>query len=135
MTATAVSTSATTNDSFLRLAMRADAVISGLTGIGLVLLAPRVAEMSGTTPAVEYATGAFFIVFGLAVLAMAARPNVRTWGLLLAVGNVLFTVATVVVVMADVWPLTTTGVALFLGTGVYTLVMADLQYLGIRRLR
>lgn len=135
MTATAVSTSATTNDSFLRLAMRADAVISGLTGVGLVLFAPRVAEMSGTTPAVEYATGAFFIVFGLAVLAMAARPNVRTWGLLLAVGNVLFTVATVVVVLADVWPLTTTGVALFLGTGVYTLVMADLQYLGLRRLR
>ena len=135
MTATAVSTSATTNDSFLRLAMRADAVISGLTGVGLVLLAPRVAEMSGTTPAVEYATGAFFIVFGLAVLAMAARPNVRTWGLLLAVGNVLFTVATVAVVLADVWPLTTTGVALFLGTGVYTLVMADLQYLGVRRLR
>lgn len=135
MTATAVSTTATTNDSFLRLAMRADAVISGLTGVGLVLLAPRVAEMSGTTSAVEYATGAFFIVFSLAVLAMAARPNVRTWGLLLAVGNVLFTVATVVVVMADVWPLTTTGVALFLGTGVYTLVMADLQYLGVRRLR
>lgn len=135
MTATAVSTTATTNDSFLRLAMRADAVISGLTGVGLVLLAPRVAEMSGTTSAVEYATGAFFIVFSLAVLAMAARPNVRTWGLLLAVGNVLFTVATVAVVLADVWPLTTTGVALFLGTGVYTLVMADLQYLGVRRLR
>ena len=40
----------------------------------------------------------------------------------------------VVVVLADVWPLTTTGVVLVLGTGVYTLVMAELQYQGVRRI-
>ncbi len=33
-----------------------------------------------------------------------------------------------------VWPLTTTGVVLVLGTGVYTLVMAELQYQGVRRI-
>ena len=50
------------------------------------------------------------------------------------VGNALFSVATVVVVVAGVWPLTTTGVVLVLGTGVYTLVMAELQYQGVRRI-
>ena len=53
----------------------------------------------------------------------------------MVIGNLVFTVAAVVVVLAGVWPLTTTGVVLTLGSGVYTLVMADLQYLGLRRLK
>ncbi|CAN3130392.1 hypothetical protein ACNUDN_20900 [Mycobacterium sp. smrl_JER01] len=121
-------------DSLLRFAMRADAVISGVTGIALLALAPQVAEWSGTTPTVEYATGAFFVLFGIGVLVLAARPAIRTSGLVLAVGNALFSVLTVVVVVAGVWPLTTTGVVLVLGTGVYTLVMAELQYQGVRRI-
>ena len=131
---TATTRTPQSTDSLLRFAMRADAVISGLTGVALLLLAPRVAEWSGTTPAVEYATGAFFVVFGITVLALAARPAVRTSGVVLAVRNALFSVLTVVVVLADVWPLTTTGVVLVLGTGVYTLVMAELQYQGVRRI-
>ncbi|MBX7450210.1 hypothetical protein GR927_19660 [Mycolicibacterium sp. 3033] len=131
---TATTRTPQSTDSLLRFAMRADAVISGLTGVALLLLAPRVAAWSGTTPTVEYATGAFFVVFGIAVLALAARPAVRTSGVVLAVGNALFSVLTVVVVLADVWPLTTTGVVLVLGTGVYTLVMAELQYQGVRRI-
>jgi hypothetical protein len=39
------------------------------------------------------------------------------------------------VVLAGVWPLTTAGVVLTLASGVYTLVMADLQYIGLRRMR
>lgn len=114
--------------------MRADAVISGLTDIALVIFAHQVAEVSGTTPGVEYTTGGAFVVFGLAVLALAARPSIRLSGLVLAIGNALFSVATVIAVLADVWPLTATGVALVLGTGVYTLVMAELQYQGVRRI-
>jgi len=125
---------AQTKDSLLRLAMRADAVISGLTGIATVIFAQRASELSGTTPGFEYTIGRSFVVFGVTVLALAARPSIRTSGLVLAIGNLLFSVATVVVVIAGVWPLTTTGVVLFLGTGVYTLVMAELQYQGVRRI-
>lgn len=124
----------TSTDSLLRFAMRADAVLSGLTGLAMLLFAPKVADLSGTTAAFEYATGAFFVVFSIAVLVLASRPAIRTPGLVLAVGNLLFSVATVVLVLADVFPLTTTGVALVLGTGVYTLVMAELQYQGVRRI-
>lgn len=134
MTAVLTSRLNTSTDSLLRFAMRADAVLSGLTGIGLLIFAPRVAEMSGTTAAVDYVTGASFVVFSAAVLVLASRPAIRTPGLVLAVGNLLFSVATVVVVLAKVWPLTTTGVVLVLGTGVYTLVMAELQYQGVRRI-
>ncbi len=134
MSAITAGATSTRSDSFLRLAMRADALISGVAGVGLLLLAPRVAELSGTTPATEYATGAFFVGFSVVVLALAARDAVRTSGLILAIGNFLFTVLTVGVVLAGVWPLTTTGVVLVLGTGVYTLVMAELQWVGVRRI-
>lgn len=121
-------------DSLLRFAMRADAVLSGLTGVATLIFARQLAEISGTSAGVEYTIGAFFVVFGLTVLVLAARPSIRLSGLVLAIGNLLFTVATVAVVVAGVWPLTATGVALVLGTGVYTLVMAELQYQGVRRI-
>jgi hypothetical protein len=121
-------------DGLLRFAMRADALLSGATGLVLLVLGRQVAELSGTTATVEYTTGASFVVFSIVVLTLAARPRVRTAGMVLAAGNAVFTVATVAVVVADVWPLTDVGVALVLGTGVYTLAMAALQYAGVRRI-
>jgi hypothetical protein len=61
--------------------------------------------------------------------------HVRIPGIAATVGNLVYTALAVLVVLAGIWPLTTTGVALTLGSGVYTLVMADLQYIGLRRMR
>lgn len=124
-----------TRDGLLRLAMRVDAVLSGLAGIATLIFAREVAELSGTSAAVEYTIGGFFVAFSLVVLALAMRPSIRVSGLVLAIGNLAFSVATVVVVLAELWPLTTAGVAMVLGTGVYTLIMAELQYQGVRRIR
>ncbi len=134
MTATISARLNESTDSLLRFAMRADALLSGLAGIGTLVFAHQIAALSGTGPGVEYTLGASFIVFSIAVLVLAARPSIRMPGLALAIGNVAFSVATVIVVLAGVWPLTTAGVALVLGTGGYTLVMAELQYQGVRRI-
>jgi hypothetical protein len=123
------------NDSFLRLALRADAIASGLIGVAGIPLAGWLAEMSGTTKAFEYTMGALFIAFAVGVFALAARPSVKQTGIVIAVGNVLYTVASVVYVLADVFPLTTFGVVATLAVGVYTLVMAELQYQGVRRIK
>ena len=64
---------------------------------------------------------------------MSAVSSVKTPGLVIAVGNALYTVASVVFVLAGVFPLTTFGVVATLACGVYTLVMAELQYQGWRR--
>jgi hypothetical protein len=122
-------------DSLLRFAMRTDAILSGIAGIAAIPLAGWLAETSGTTKAFEYSIGAFFIVFAAAVFYLAAKPSVRRAGLMVAIGNALFTVACVIFVLADVFPLTTTGVALILGTGVYTAAIAELQYQGWRRIK
>ena len=123
------------SDSLLRFALRADATASGLMGIAGIPLAGWLAEVSGTPVAFEYSVSAFFIAFAVGVFALAARPSVKRTGIVIAAGNVLYTVATVVFVLADVFPLTTVGVVLTLATGVYTLVMAELQYQGVRRIK
>lgn len=124
-----------TRDRFLRLAMRADALITGLTGLAGLPLAGWLAGLSGTTPATEYALSAFFVGYGVVVYGLAALPAVRGAGIAVVAANVLYTVAAVAVVAVRAWPLTTVGVVLTLASGVYTLVFAELQYQGLRRLR
>jgi hypothetical protein len=122
-------------DSFLRFAMRLDAILTGLAGIAGIPLAGWLAEISGTPISFEYSMSAFFIAYGLLVLGLAALPSVKLPGIAVIAGNLLFTAASVVLVLADVYPLTTLGVVLTLGTGVFTLVMAELQYQGVRRIK
>lgn len=133
MTATTTRRLTESKDSFLRFTMRLDAVLSGLTGIAGLALAGWLAEISGTSVTFEYAVSAFFVVFSLGVLAVAALPSVTTTGLMLAIGNAVFTVAAVVFVVSDMFDLTAAGVVISLATGAYTLVMAELQYQGWRR--
>jgi hypothetical protein len=135
MTATTTPRLKSSNDSFLRFALRLDATCSGLMGLAGIPLAGWIAEISGTPIAFEYSVSAFFIAFAIGVFVLAARPSVRQAGIVIAVGNVLYAVAALVMVLAGVFPLTTTGVVLTLATGVYTLVMAELQYQGVRRIK
>jgi hypothetical protein len=125
----------TAKDSFLRFALRLDAAVSALMGIAGLAMAPRIAELSGTTPAFEYAMGAFFVAYGAIVFPLSIRPSVRKLAVWVIGGNVLYTVLAVALVLVGVFPLTTTGVVATLASGVYTLVMADLQDLGLRRMR
>jgi hypothetical protein len=135
MTAITVPHTTAAKDTFLRFAIRLDAVISGLMGVAGAALAPRIAELSGTSPAIEYSMAAFFIAYGVGVYGLSMRKHVRRLGVAVVVGNLVYTALAVLVVLAGVWPLTTVGVVATLGSGVYTLVMADLQYLGLRRMR
>ncbi len=122
-------------DSLLRFAMRADGILTGLAGIAGVPLAGWLADLSGTTTAFEYAMSAFFIVYGAAVLGLAALPSVRGAGMAVIIANVVYTLGAVALVLVDVFPLTTIGVVLTLATGAYTLVFAELQYQGWRRIK
>lgn len=131
MTATTVSR---TTDSLLRNAIRVDAVVSGLTGLAGLAFARRIAEISGTTTAFEYIVAASFVVIGAVFLGLSMRPSVRSAGRVLAVGNLLFAVGALVFVLIEVFPLTTTGVALTIGTAAYTAVIGVVQYVGVRRI-
>ncbi|BCI54722.1 hypothetical protein NIIDNTM18_40000 [Mycolicibacterium litorale] len=123
-----------TRDRLLRLAMRADAVLTGLAGLAALPLAATLAEWSGTSTTIEYSLAAFFIGYGVVVFGLSLLPSVREAGLVVIAANLAYTVAAVLIVVTDVWSMTGTGIALTLATGVYTAVFAELQYVGWRRL-
>ncbi|MDY6995919.1 MAG: hypothetical protein SW019_04945 [Actinomycetota bacterium] len=135
MTATFSARLGESTDSLLRFAMRADAVLTGLAGVLVLPLAGWLASVSGTTTTIEYALAAFFVGYGVVVFGLSTLPRIATAGLAVMAANLLYSVAAVLVVVTDVWTLTTTGIVLVLATGLYTLVFADLQYVGWRRLR
>jgi hypothetical protein len=135
MTAISSARATESTDSYLRLALRADAILSGVCGVAIAAAAAPLSGYTGIPKSVDYAIGVGFILYGLVVFGLAARPRVRGAGIGVAIANAVGTVAAVAVVLADVLPLSTAGVVLTLATGVYTAVMADLQYLGVRRIR
>jgi len=119
-------------DSLLRFAMRADATFTGLMGLVAAFFADPLSSVTGLSSGQEYSMGALFVLYGLAVFSLAALPNPRRVGIGVVVANIVYTLAAVVAAQAV--PMTTTGVAATLASGVYTAVFAGLQYLGVRRI-
>jgi hypothetical protein len=119
-------------DSLLRFAMRADATLTGLCGLAVAFVADPLSSLTGLSSIQEYALGAFFVLYGLVVFSLAALPNLRRAGIGVAAANIVFTLATIVA--AEAVPMTGTGVAATLASGVCTAAFAGLQYLGVRRL-
>ncbi|MBU8813550.1 hypothetical protein [Mycolicibacterium goodii] len=129
---TTTARSAKTSDSLLRLAMRVDAVLVGITGIVLLAAAGWFAELTGLPVAVEYGVGIFSVAYGIAVLVLAAIERVRPAGIGTVIANALCTVLAVVAVVT--MSLTAAGVVLVIGMGLYTAVMAEWQFVGVRRI-
>jgi hypothetical protein len=122
-------------DSLLRFALRLDASVSGVLGVATLALAGWLTESCGIPAALDYVLGALFIAFSIGVFVIAAQRSVRQAGITIALGNLAYTVGSVVFVLADVLPLTTIGVVLVLAVGVYTAAVGVLQYAGWRRAR
>jgi hypothetical protein len=119
-------------DSLLRFAMRADAAATGLCGLAIAVVADPLSSMTGLTSGTEYGLGAFFVLYGLVVLSLAATSNLRSAGIGVVAANLAFTLGAIVA--AEALPLTATGVAASLASAIYTATFAGLQYLGVRRL-
>ena len=121
------------SDRLLRLALRADALISGTSGVIMAAAAGAVASESGIPRSTVYVLAAVLVVYGVGVYGLSTMAAVRRPGIVVAIANVVFTVAAVLAIVDDAWPLTTIGVAIMIVSAVYTLAMAELQYAGVRR--
>lgn len=119
-------------DSLLRFAMRADATLTGLCGLAVAFFADPLGSLTGLSSDLEYALGAFFVVYGLVVYSLTGLPDLRSVGIGVVVGNVVLTLGALVAIEAV--PMTAAGVGVTLATGVFTAVFGWLQYLGVRRL-
>ncbi|WP_019971961.1 hypothetical protein [Mycobacterium sp. 141] len=132
MTAITTARTASAYDILLRLAMRVDAIIVGVTGIVLLATAGWFSELTGLPKSIEYGIGVFSVGYGIVVFALAALERVRPVGIGTAVANALCTVIAVAAVLT--MPLTMAGAVIVIATGIYTAVMAEWQFIGVRRI-
>jgi hypothetical protein len=135
MTAIVTPPLSSSTDALLRFALRVDATITGFAGLALAALADQLSSVTGLSAATEYLLGAALVAYGLVVYSLASLTDLRRVGIGVSIANVVCTLATLVIVLADTAPLTEAGVAATLATGAYTGFFAYLQYLGVRRLR
>jgi len=124
----------TSNDSFLRQAIRADATGTGLLGLVAAGFAQSLSGLTGLTPTHIYIAAAAFVFYGVVGNLLAGRARIRGIGIGLSVFNVVGTVAAVLFAVSAVLPLTGIGKAIVLGCGVYTLFFGVLQWIGVRHL-
>jgi hypothetical protein len=132
---TALTRIATTADDgrLLRIALRVDAVTSG--GLGLVALAgaPLVSGLTGAPEPALRGVGGFLVLFGIALLALAARrtmPVPLVWTVV--AGNLAWVAASAAVGLLA--PLTVVGTVVVLVQALGVAVFADLEWLGLRRM-
>lgn len=132
ITATGSTATRKVTDSLLRLAMRVDAVFVGIVGIVLLAAAGYFSDLTGLPKSVEYGVGIFSVVYGIAVFALAGIERVRPAGIGTVIANAACTVIALIAVFT--MALTTAGVVVVIATGIYTLAMAEWQYVGVKRI-
>lgn len=121
---------------FLPRVMAADAVSCAATGgVQLAATAP-LAALTGLPAGLLGATGAFLLVYALAAAWMAwRRPTPRTLVGAVAAGNLAWAVGCGALLSTDALPLTGWGTAWLLAQAAVVVVLAELQWTGLRRSR
>ncbi|MBA0049054.1 hypothetical protein [Mycobacterium sp. NPDC050853] len=124
-------------DSLLRFGIGFDGIATGSVAVVLLIAAKWLVEPLGPSLGFQVAHAAALIGYGAVAYALsrADTSKLGTIGIVYIVGNLLATVLYVAVGVMKWVPLTTVGVTLAIVFGVYTAVMADIQFLGLRRLR
>lgn len=110
-----------------------DAALSGASGLLLAAAAPWLDSVLGAPVAFLVPVGTFLVVYagGLLLLARMGAPPPGV--LAVIVGNALWVVASVVVVIADWLTLTAAGTTLALIQAGAVALLAELQFLALRR--
>ena len=135
MTAIATQPIRTSDDALLRFLVRVDATLTSSVGLLLAASADYMSGITGFTVVQEWIIGSAFVGYGLLLFVLASVEDLRVIGTAVVAGNVIFTITAVVAVLAGAFALTGFGVAVTLATAAVTLILADLQYLGVRRIR
>lgn len=119
---------------FLSRVMWADSASCAATGVVQLSFAALLAQKTGLPAALLTETGIFLIAYALAAAFMASRPQApRTLIGLVMLGNVAWALACVGLIVSGQLPLTTLGQLWLAAQTAVVLVLADLQWAGLRR--
>jgi hypothetical protein len=120
----------------LRFALRLDSAGSGSLGVVGLAAASLLSDLLGVTENVLRGTGTFLVAYAVALVVLAAMrtiPRPAAWSVVVA--NLLWSVGSILTVVAAGESLTGLGVAVVLVQAAAVAVFAGLQWVGLRRAR
>ena len=122
------------SDSLLRLALRLDAVVTGLNGAAYLAAAPLLGDLLGLSDDLLRAVGAFLLAYALAVWLVGAGRRISAAAVeAVVVANVLWVIGSVIAVVTGFGSPTTAGAAWLVLQAVVVAGFAAVQVAGLRR--
>ena len=119
---------------FLRRALLADAIFSGLAALAFTLGAGAFATLFNLPEALLRETGVFLIAYTALVGWLASRASVpKPLVLLVVIGNAAWTVGSIALLLSGAVSPNIAGELMVVAQAIATGVFAELQYLGLRR--
>lgn len=121
---------------FLRLALAADAVVTGVNGLVYLAAAGPVGDLLGPEAGALRAIGAFLVVYGIAVGLLASRGTISPAGTRAVIAlNIAWALASVATVVTGLMEFTTIGAVWAIAQALVVAGFAELQIMGLRKLR
>ena len=121
------------DDALLRTALRVDAAVTGLNGVGYLVAAPLLDDVLGMPAGPLAGIGGFLLAFAVAVWTVGARPMISTGAAAAVVAaNLLWVVASIAAVVGDWGSPTTLGTAWIVLQAAVVAGFAGVQSLGLR---
>ncbi|MGR6917056.1 hypothetical protein ACU635_22700 [[Actinomadura] parvosata] len=121
---------------FLRLALAADAVVTGGNGLIYLAFAGPVGTLLGPDAGLLRGIGAFLLVYGIAVGLLTTRRAISPAGTKAVIAlNIIWTLASVAAVVTGAAAFTTVGAIWAIAQALVVAVFAELQITGLRKTR
>jgi len=119
---------------FLRRALLADAVFSGISALGLTFGAAAFASLFHLPEALLRETGLFLIAYAALVGWLASRSAVpKALVVLVVAGNAAWTLASIALLFSGAVSPNLPGELMVVAQAIATGMFAELQYIGLRR--
>src|SRR6266516_4869672 len=119
---------------FLRRAIRADAIFSGASAVLLTLGAGTLAPLLNLPEALLLETGLFLIAYAALVGWLGTRPAMpKALVLIVIVGNAAWTLASIALLFSGAVSPNLLGEIAVVAQAIATGVFAELQYIGMRK--
>ena len=121
---------------FLRTVIALDAAVCGLGGLAFAFDAPALAVPLGLSPALMQPVGLFLVCYAALLAWLTTRPALprgAVWGLVAF--NLLWAVESIALVTLGFTQPTMLGLVAVIGQAVGAAVVADLQWISLRRSR
>jgi hypothetical protein len=119
---------------FLRRALLADAIFSGISAVVMTLDAGSLAAFLNLPEALLRETGLFLIAYTALVGWLGTRASVpKVLVMIVVVGNAAWTLASIALLFSGAVSPNLLGVTIVVAQAIATGVFAELQYVGLRR--